>query len=149
MAGPVDGALISTGLGPSFARCLALRTAVFVDEQGVPAELEEDGLDEACVHILVFDAAGADLGCARLRALPGGQVKAERVAVRADLRGQGVGRFVMDLLEAVGRQRGASEVLLSAQVSALPFYEKLGYAVISDEFMDAGIPHRKMSRRLA
>jgi predicted GNAT family N-acyltransferase len=55
----------------------------------------------------------------------------------------------MDLLEAVGRQRGAPEVLLAAQVSAVPFYEKLGYAVISDEFMDAGIPHRKMSRRLA
>ena len=149
MAGGVEGALIASGLGPVFGRCLALRTAVFVDEQGVPADLEEDGLDGGCVHILVFDADGVDLGCARVRGLPDGRVKAERVAVRADARGRGIGRFVMDLLEAVGRQRGAPEVLLAAQVTAVPFYEKLGYAVISDEFMDAGIPHRKMSRRLA
>ena len=148
MAAPVEGVLVAQGLGSVFDRCLALRTRVFVDEQGVPVELEADGLDAMCMHYLVVGPEGEPLCCARSRMVADGCAKAERVAVRADLRGSGLGRMVMQVLEAVCKQQGAQAVVLGAQVTALPFYEKMGYAVISDEFMDAGIPHRRMKKDL-
>lgn len=126
--------------------CLWLRKVVFVEEQGVPLEEELDDLDAECTHFLA-EAAGEPVGTARLR-LVDGKAKAQRVAVLAAWRGAGVGRALMAALEGEARRQGAREVVLAAQTSAIPFYERLGYAAWGDEFMDAGIPHRWMRRAL-
>lgn len=126
---------------------LDLRRVVFVDEQGVPADLEEDGLDPACTHFVVRDDHGAVVGTARMREYHG-SAKAERVAVLASARGTGVGRLLMDALEAEARRQGLPDVRLNAQTSAVPFYERIGYATEGDEFEDAGIPHLAMRKRL-
>jgi len=129
-----------------FEVCLALRLEVFVEEQRVPLDEEEDGLDPECLHFLAY-ADGQAVGTARLRFLDGA-AKAERVAVRASLRGSGVGRALMRALEAEAGRQGARTLRLNAQVSALPFYEALGYEASGPVFEDAGIPHRAMSRIL-
>ena len=124
--------------------CQSVRHEVFVVGQGVPAELEIDGRDAECVHF----AARLDrrvVGTARLRDLTG-DAKAERVAVLATARGAGVGRALMAELESAARARGYTSVVLSAQESVIPFYERLGYRVESERFFEAGIPHRKMRK---
>jgi predicted GNAT family N-acyltransferase len=131
------------------ARCLALRRAVFIEEQRVPEDLELDGEDDACTHLVVIDDDGEAVGTARLKLLPEGAVKAQRVAVAAHRRRHGVGRLVMGALEAEARRRGAARVVLSSQVSAIPFYERLGYVASGPVYDDAGIPHRDMTRTLA
>lgn len=128
------------------ARCHTIRRAVFVEEQGVPAELEVDGRDPDAVHFLA-SVDGALLGCARMR-LVDGVAKAERVAVLLSTRGQGVGRALMRRMEDEARALGATRLKLSAQVPVIPFYERIGYTCFSDEFIEAGIPHRWMDRRL-
>jgi len=134
-------------------RCLALRFEVFVDEQGVSERDELDDLDPVCAHFLAFDddktALEDAIGTARLWPTPEGKAKAQRVAVRAAHRGRGAGEALMAALEDEARARGLSEVVLGAQLSALGFYERLGYAAFGDVFDDAGIPHRMMKKDLA
>ena len=118
----------------------AIRTAVFIDEQKVPIDLEWDGLDPHCLHVLAMSAAGEAIGTGRL--LPDGHIG--RMAVLKAWRGRGVGSMLLQELVAVARQRGLAGVALNAQTHALDFYARFGFEVIGGEFMDAGIPHRTM-----
>lgn len=54
----------------------------------------------------------------------------------------------MDAIEQYATQQDVHVLKLNAQTHAIPFYEKLGYKVISEEFMDAGIPHKTMEKRI-
>ncbi len=140
------------GSDPDLALALALRRRVFIEEQAVPEAEEVDGRDPQCSHILVEQGpeGGREvIGCARLRDLDGASAKAERVAVRAGLRGAGVGRRLMRALEGEARRWGKAQVELGAQLEALPFYGRLGYVADGPVFMDAGIPHRHMHVDLA
>lgn len=129
-----------------FADCLALRLEVFVDEQNVPFEEEEDGLDGESTHFLAVEGDTV-VGTARLRIVHG-DGKAERVAVRVAGRRAGVGRALMRAMETEASRLGAERMRLNAQLSAIPFYEALGYTAHGPEFDDAGIPHRAMQRAL-
>lgn len=129
------------------AQQVALRTVrgeVFQREQGVPEELEWDDLDAVAVHVLARDTFGNAIGCGRL--LPDGHIG--RVAVLRHWRGKGVGTEIMQVLIALARERGHDELHLNAQTQAVPFYERLGFRAQGEEFLDAGIPHRHMHRRL-
>ena len=127
-------------------RCHAIRRSVFVEGMGIPEPLEVDGRDGECVQLLL-QCDGADTGTARLREHDGA-AKAERVAVLADARGRGLGRLLMDALEAEARRRGFAEVVLHAQVEVVAFYEKLGYAPEGERFVEADIPHQAMRKGL-
>ena len=125
--------------------CLEVRREVFIEGQHVPEDLEVDGLDPDCIHFIAL-VDGRAVGAARLR-IANGKAKAERVAVRAEVRGHGLGHRLMDCLEAEARRLGHDEVILSAQVSVISFYEHRGYAAEGPVFVDAGIDHRMMRRR--
>ncbi|MDP2340605.1 MAG: GNAT family N-acetyltransferase [Deltaproteobacteria bacterium] len=129
------------------ARCLAIRQRVFVLEQGVPQDLELDDKDPECTHFLASEG-DVDTGTARLLRLEGGKAKVQRVAVSANQRKSGVGRALMRALEAEAKAQGCVVVVLSSQVSAIPFYERLGYEAQGPVYDDAGIPHRDMSKQL-
>lgn len=125
--------------------CLAIRATVFIHEQGVAPDLERDGLDQACIHYIAFES-GEPVGTARVRVI-GDTLKVQRVAVLRQARGTGLGaalmRFVMADL-AAGDEAGGRHFKLSSQVHAMAFYEKLGFVACSDEYLEAGIPHREM-----
>ena len=129
------------------AACWAIRHQVFVHEQCVDEALERDGKDDQCIQYIAFDGDRA-IGTARVMPLAD-RFKIERMAVLAEARGSGVGaalmRFIMADLEAAPDAEGR-HFFLSSQVHAMAFYERLGFAVCSDEYMDAGIAHRDMKR---
>ena len=118
----------------------AIRINVFVEEQHVPAALEWDGLDDQCLHVLAESAAGDAVGTGRL--LPNGQIG--RMAVLPEWRRRGVGGMLLRELIAAAVERAHSEIELSAQTHAIGFYQRFDFAVVSDEYLDAGIAHRKM-----
>lgn len=128
------------------ARCLEIRRKVFIEEQRVPEDLELDQQEGECTHFLATDG-DLDVGTARLKPVDG-KAKAQRVAVLPSHRNTGVGKALMDALEAEARAQGMKTVVLSSQVSAIPFYERLGYAAHGDVYKDAGIDHRDMSKSL-
>lgn len=119
-----------------------IREAVFIHEQGVPEELEWDGLDPLCVHALAWNDIGDAIGTARME--PDGKIG--RMAVLKDWRGRGVGQALLQALLEVAARRGLSRVTLAAQTYAIGFYERAGFHVVGDLFIDAGIPHRLMVR---
>lgn len=119
----------------------AVRRRVFGDEQGVPEELDGDGEDGRCVHVVLLHG-GEPVATGRVT--PEGKVG--RVAV---LRRSGLGAAVMAALEAAARERGIATLTLHAQRDAIPFYERLGYAASGPELAEADIPHRRMELRLA
>lgn len=128
--------------GRDAALLRAVREAVFMREQGVPVELEWDGLDPDCAHALALDAAGAAIGTARLT--PDGHIG--RMAVLARWRGRGVGTALLEAMLAEARARNLPQVALNAQVHAHGFYLRFGFQREGGEFLDAGIPHVRMTR---
>ena len=123
--------------------CFAIRMAVFVDEQKVPAEEELDELDATSLHFLAL-WNGAPAGTSRCFEKSPGTWKIGRVAVLAQHRQHKLGAALMRAAEAACP--AAKEFILTAQCQALPFYEKLGYVAQGPEFLEAGIPHRFMRK---
>lgn len=121
-----------------------LRTAVFVDEQNIPAELEWDAADAGCLHAVAYNRLGVALATGRLLEHAPGVAKIGRMAVLQTMRGSGVGRAVLDALLAAAQARGAREVVLHAQRTAAPFYSRAGFTQRGPAFEEAGIPHIEM-----
>ena len=126
----------------------SLRTAVFVHEQKIPAELEWDAADANAVHAVAYNRFGMALGTGRLLEHAPGVAKVGRMAVRHDMRGSGIGAALLDALTGVARARGEREVLLHAQRSAEGFYARLGFVVRGQPFDEAGIAHVQMARAI-
>lgn len=121
-----------------------VRTAVFIHEQCVPAELEWDGEDPHAIHALATELSGNPIGTGRLL-LHGELAHLGRMAVLPAWRGQGVGASLLLCLLDEARQHGASSVFLNAQTSAVAFYERFNFVREGAEFLDAGIPHYRMT----
>jgi predicted GNAT family N-acyltransferase len=126
-------------------QCYAVRFAVFVNEQRVPPDEEMDALDDTATHYLVEDG-GRIVGTARLLDLGDRTCKIGRVALLPDCRGRGIGAELMRRVMADAFAR-FDAIVLDAQVSVIPFYERLGFVAEGPVFLDAGIDHRRMTLR--
>jgi len=120
-----------------------VRMKVFVEEQRVPAEEEIDQFDAVSTHFILYDELQRPAGTGRFRILDG-IGKVERICVMPAVRSKGAGTIIMNALEEYGTKQDIHAFKLNAQIQAIPFYEKLGYRIVSDEFLDAGIPHKTM-----
>jgi predicted GNAT family N-acyltransferase len=135
--------------GATLADAHAVRRAVFVEEQGVPEDIEIDGLDDRASQFVAYERGSDEpVGTARLRVPKERVGKPERVAVRESHRGEGLGRQLMAAVEAAARERGCERLRLHAQTTVEGFYERLGYETTSGVFEEAGIPHVEMEKEL-
>ena len=122
----------------------SVREAVFILEQGVPAELEWDGLDESARHALALSHQGDAIGCGRI--FSDGHIG--RIAVLTQWRKQKVGTAIMEALLDYANSHDYKQVDVDAQTHAVPFYRSFGFTERGKEFMDAGLPHIKMTLKL-
>ncbi len=120
-----------------------VRQEVFIREQGVPAELELDEFDPSAAHALA-NLNGRCIGTGRLVDLGNRQTQIGRMAVLAQFRNQGVGRQVLEMLIDLAKSQEFESIVLHSQVSAIPFYEKLGFQAQGPTYDEAGIAHRNM-----
>ena len=125
-----------------------IRETVFIKEQHVPPELEWDEHDADCLHLLACNNNDEGLVeyIGTVRMLNDGHIG--RMAVLAEWRNQGVGSTLLAKLISIARQQQLEKVYLYAQTSAIEFYLQHQFNIVSDEFMDAGIPHREMEHKL-
>ena len=123
----------------------SIRMTVFVQEQQVPVDIEMDGRDVDCLHVLAF-VDNHPIGTGRIDLVKEGKIG--RLAVLNPFRRQGIGTALIAALEVMAGNAGLAKVWLNAQTSALDFYERLGYQPLGPEFIEANIPHRKMEKRL-
>ena len=125
------------------AHASPIRFRVFVEEQGVPREIELDEQDAVSLHALAFEG---DTPVATGRLLPDGHIG--RMAVLPTWRGRGIGALLLESLIAKAKERGDAQVALSAQVHAVAFYRAHGFVTEGDEYLEAGIRHQAMRRSL-
>ena len=118
----------------------SIRHTVFVEEQGVPVELELDGEDASARHAAAFSDDDRLVGTGRMLA----SGKIGRMAVSQSMRRQGIGRALLDALVAEAKRSKLEEVSLGAQLPAVAFYERAGFKAYGDIFLDAGIDHKMM-----
>ncbi len=122
-----------------------IRRLVFIVEQQVPEDEEWDGQDEDSWHWIATDNQDLPIGTARL--LPDGQIG--RMAVLNEHRKLGVGAALMEQAVTKARHLGIDSVYLNAQSHALGFYERGGFIKEGEEFIEAGIPHFRMTQALS
>ncbi|MFD2756506.1 YbgC/FadM family acyl-CoA thioesterase [Comamonas terrae] len=123
-----------------------LRMAVFVQEQGVPREIEIDEFDTVARHAVVFNGLQQPIATGRLVSDSPGVGRIGRMAVDRSVRGGRWGRMVLDSLIEASRQRGDQEVVLHAQRHAQPFYSRAGFTPVGEPYEEAGIPHITMKK---
>ncbi|HMN56408.1 MAG TPA: YbgC/FadM family acyl-CoA thioesterase [Ottowia sp.] len=126
----------------------AVRTAVFVEEQGIAREDEWDALDAQVLHAVVRNRLGQPVATGRLLPDEPGVARIGRMAVLREVRGAGLGEQVIAALERAARERGDREARLNAQRSAEGFYRRLGYAPYGQPFDEVGIAHIAMRKAL-
>ncbi|WP_047535044.1 GNAT family N-acetyltransferase [Methylotenera sp. N17] len=119
----------------------ALREQVFIIEQSVPEYIEWDEYDESAIHLLALDDVQQAIGCARIL-LERGRVG--RMGVLKAWRGKGVGYALLMEAIAICKAQGLTQLQLSSQTHAIQFYEKAGFVVTSDAYIDANIWHKDM-----
>jgi predicted GNAT family N-acyltransferase len=127
----------------------ALREQVFYGEQGVPREEDVDELDRHAQHLVAFEHDEARvIGTLRLLSF-GEEAKIGRVVVAADRRRRGIASRMLQIALDRAREQGFARVRLAAQIRALELYEQAGFAVESEPFEEAGIPHVWMGLSLS
>ena len=126
----------------------AVRTRVFVQEQGIAREDEWDAADASALHAVACNALGQAVATGRLVSLGAGRSKIGRMAVHRALRGTRIGQEILQALVNAARRRGDNEVMLHAQRSAEGFYLRQGFSVRGAPFDEVGIAHVEMVKVL-
>lgn len=125
---------------------MALRTVVFVEEQGVPLAEEIDGLDDRATHLIAVDNGAVVATC---RLLPDGTtIKLGRMVVAKDRRREGIASEMLRVADHEAAQLGGEKITLAAQTYATELYQQAGYVAYGEPFPDAGIEHIWMSKQL-
>lgn len=126
---------------------LNIRKIVFVQEQKVPTHIEMDDLDLHTIHYVGYID---DIAVSTMRVCPmdNGALKFQRLATLPEYRGNGYAEQLIDRALADAKEKGMHQIVLSAQTQVIPYYEKLGFKVTSDEFIQANIPHKMMQKFL-
>ncbi len=132
----------------TYKDALMIRNIVFVGEQEVPVEIEIDDKEAACLHIVAYTENKNPIATGRLYPISNHTYKVQRVAVLKEERGKGFGKTLMQGIEMIARNKNAKFLRLGAQNQALPFYQHLGYHVISEEYEEAGILHHDVEKAL-
>lgn len=134
------------------AAAMAIRRAVFVEEQQIPIAEEFDDRDAEAEHLLVVDDDGTPVATCRVFADDGrgdGTARLGRLAVLPQARRRGLASRMIAVCEERARAAGATQMVLDAQISAMPLYERSGYTARGEDFDDgSGIMHRTMVKAL-
>ena len=123
-------------------KVIVVRGIVFVEEQGVPYKIEHDAYDLSATHIL-GEMDGEPFAAGRIRVL-GEFAKLERVAVRKQYRGTGLGHKLTEFMISVAKEQGFQKFKVHAQSYLTDFYRKHGFEIVGDTFKEANIDHYLM-----
>ena len=133
--------------GSELEGAFEVRRRVFVEEQGIPEDIELDEEDKEALHMVVKDG-DIVIGTARVLLLSTGLAKIERMAILQPFRHRGIGGRIMSFLSEELRNRQVEQVILHAQYSVVDFYKSCGFEETGSPFLEVGIKHIKMQRQL-
>jgi predicted GNAT family N-acyltransferase len=140
--------VITPHTAEQLANYFELRWQVLREPLGQPRGSERDELDEVADHALLVSDEGEPLAAGRLHLNSPKEAQIRYMAVAAAARGNGLGSQIVEYLERIARERGASRVILNSRDTAAGFYKSLGYNVVGEGPIFAGISHLRMEKRL-
>lgn len=120
-----------------------IREKVFIQEQGVPEDMELDEHDPLAKHALAYQGSLC-VGTGRLVSLDNHHAQIGRMAVLSAYRKQDIGSAILGSLITLAKAEGVSTLVLHSQISAAPFYAKFGFVAEGPIYDEAGIAHRNM-----
>lgn len=126
---------------------LMIRKKVFSQEQNVPLELEVDDNEDKCTYATLY-VDKTPVATARYFPTEDNGIHVQRVAVLKQFRKQGLASILLKDIFKTAKNSGHKYIILGAQDQAQPFYKKLGFKVVSDQYKDAGILHHDMQLNL-
>ncbi|MCA9566093.1 MAG: GNAT family N-acetyltransferase, partial [Myxococcales bacterium] len=134
---------------PAYQQLIELRYVVLRVPLGMARETVYHPRETEARFFAAFQD-GAVVGCVVLLPpeRPGAEAKLIQMAVRSDLQGAGVGRRLVAHLEEEAGAAGISSIVLHARMTALGFYQKLGYRGEGEEFEEVGLAHKRMRKAL-
>jgi len=132
---------------PEYRSMCRLRDEALRKPIGLRLTEEETLRDKNDVLIVCMKNEEA-IACCILTKIDSETVQLRQMAVAADFQGKGLGKEILLFAEKVAEANGYSTIRMHARKTAIGFYEKIGYGVIGDEFMEVGIPHFEMAKRI-
>ena len=132
---------------PEYQLMVKLRDDILRKPLGLGFTPEELESEKDNMLIAAFEEERI-LGCCMLVEEQPGTVRLRQMAVLNDLQGKGIGRALMNFAENIARDRGYKIVRMHARINAIGFYEKVGYKVNGDKFVEVTIPHYVMEKQL-
>lgn len=132
-------------------QCLVIRNQVFTIEKNVPVEIEvdeQDALDSDCDHFLIANDE-MPVGALRCKHTENNKVKLQRFCIIKECRGQDYGKRAVELVEDTYRKQGVDCIEIDSKYHVHEFYEKCGYEIVSDVFLEADVPHVKMVKKIS
>ena len=130
-----------------YQQMVKLREDILRKPLGLTFSPEELEMEKNNLLICAFED-GDILGCCMLVEEQPGMVKLRQMAVLNVLQGKGIGRALMQFAENLARDHGYKVLTMHARKNAIGFYEKMGYTVRGEEFLEVSIPHFEMEKKL-
>lgn len=131
--------------------CLNVRRAVFQVEKGIPKDIDVDSYDcmnDVCEHFLIrYDNKSAGTVRCKLD-IEEKEIRLQRFCILSDYRKLGLGRSLLEFIDVYYQNKGFEWIRLDSKFAVHGFYEKSGYQVVSNVFMEAGVEHVKMEKRI-
>jgi predicted GNAT family N-acyltransferase len=130
-----------------YLQMVNLRNEILRKPLGLSFTPEELAKEKEDILIGAFDDEDM-LACCMLTKAENHCLRVRQMAVQNNLQGKGIGASMMNFAEIVARDKGYKKLVMHARVTAVGFYEKLGYKVVGDQFIEVTIPHHIMEKNL-
>ena len=130
-----------------YQEMVQLRYEILRKPLGLGFSAEELETEQHDILIGVFEDDRI-LACCMLTRVATDTVRLRQMAVHKNLQGKGIGASLMNFAENLARDRGFRNLVMHARKVAVGFYEKQGYQISGDEFIEVSIPHYLMHKRL-
>ena len=131
-----------------YQQMVKLRTQILRQPLGLSFTPEELEKEKDNILIAAFDEDEM-LGCCMLIKIDNQTLQLRQMAVNNNLQGKGIGASIMAFAENISRDRGYKKLIMHARDTAIGFYEKFGYKVIGDGFLELNIPHHIMEKKIS
>lgn len=132
---------------PEYDEAVSIRYDVLRKPLGLQFTVSQLSKEWADVHFACYNDRSEMIGCLILTKLDDRTLKMRQVAVKEKIQGAGVGKALVEASEAYAKMNSYKKMELNARDTAIPFYEKLGYEIVSDTFVEVGINHKKMVKQ--
>jgi predicted GNAT family N-acyltransferase len=130
-----------------YQQMLLLRVEILRKPLGLDFSESDIEADKKDLLIGAFDD-GRIIGCCVLTHESGETIRLRQMAVKNTIQGKGVGQQILRFAEIMAKDKGYNTLSMHARDTAIGFYEKQGYKVVGDPFLEVTIPHHKLEKKL-